>query len=108
MIYIAYQVSRTQSFLDDSIKKINKEIYPKEISVQLNDLLPQLEQLDQYATQSNFDYQKLNFLFTWRNIVTVLVHVFLLLLLLLLLLLILILLTLSNISNNSKEYIFYF
>jgi hypothetical protein len=56
MIYLAIQVSRTKLFLDDSIKEMNQEIYPKEISLYLQHLLQQLEQLDQYATQSNIDY----------------------------------------------------
>jgi hypothetical protein len=58
MIYLAIQVSRTKLFLDDSIKEMNQEIYPKEISLYLQHLLQQLEQLDQYSTQSNIDYPK--------------------------------------------------
>ncbi|CAF1156417.1 unnamed protein product [Didymodactylos carnosus] len=53
MIYSAYQVSRTKSFLDDSIKEMNQEIYPKEISLYFQHLLQQFEQLDQYSTQTN-------------------------------------------------------
>ncbi len=54
MIYIAYQVNRTKVFLDDSIKEMNQEIYPKEISIHLQHLVGQFEQLDQYSTQGNF------------------------------------------------------
>ncbi len=57
MIYIAYQVNRTKLFLDDSIKEMNQEIYPKEISMHLKHLLGQLKQLDQYSTQGNFVIQ---------------------------------------------------
>jgi flagellar basal body-associated protein FliL len=57
MIYIAYQVNRTKIFLDDSIKEMNEEIYPKEISMYLQHLIGQFEQLDQYTTQSNFVLQ---------------------------------------------------
>jgi len=56
MIYIAYQVSRTTTFLDDSIKEINQEIYPKEVSFHLKHLLEQLKSLDRYSTQSKFNY----------------------------------------------------
>jgi hypothetical protein len=54
MIYISYQVNRTKIFLDDSIREINEEIYPKEISIYLENLLQQFKQLDQYSTQSKF------------------------------------------------------
>jgi hypothetical protein len=57
MIYIAYQVSRITKSIDDSIKEINQEIYPKEISLHLKELLQQLKSLDQYSTQSKFNYR---------------------------------------------------
>lgn len=53
MIYIVYQVNRTKIFVNDSIKQINKEIYPKEISIYLNNLIEQFKELDEYTTQSN-------------------------------------------------------
>ncbi|CAF2063994.1 unnamed protein product [Rotaria magnacalcarata] len=53
MIFLAYQVSRAKVFLDDSIKEVNQEIYPKEISIHLEHLLQQLEKLDQYSTQTD-------------------------------------------------------
>ncbi|CAF4454717.1 unnamed protein product [Rotaria socialis] len=53
MIFLAYQVSRAKVFIDDSIKEINQEIYPKEISIHLEHLLRQLEKLDQYSTQTD-------------------------------------------------------
>ncbi len=57
MIYIAYQVNRTRIFIDDSIKEMNEEIYPKEISIYFEHLIDQFQQLDQYSTQSNFVIQ---------------------------------------------------
>lgn len=54
MIYISYQVNRTKIFLDDSLRVINEEIYPKEISDYLNHLINQFKQLNQYSRQSNF------------------------------------------------------
>jgi hypothetical protein len=57
MIYIAYQVSRITKSIDDSIKEINQEIYPKEISLHLKELLQQLKSLDQYSTESKFNYR---------------------------------------------------
>jgi hypothetical protein len=62
MIYIAYQVNRTKIFLDDSIKEMNEEIYPKEISIYFEHLLQQFKQLDQYSTQSNFIRKKKEFI----------------------------------------------
>ncbi|CAF1436154.1 unnamed protein product [Adineta steineri] len=53
MIYIAYQIDKTTKNLDESIKEMNQEIYPKEISVHLKHLLQQMELLDQYSTQSD-------------------------------------------------------
>ncbi len=69
MIYIAYQVNRTKIFLDDSIKEMNEEIYPKEISIHLRHLLDQFKQLDQYSTQSNFVIQ-IEFSLNARNFKT--------------------------------------
>jgi hypothetical protein len=69
MIYIAYQVNRTKIFLDDSIKEMNEEIYPKEISIHLQHLLDQFKQLDQYSTQSNFVIQ-IEFSLNARNFKT--------------------------------------
>ncbi|CAF1327286.1 unnamed protein product [Adineta steineri] len=53
MIYIAYQVDKTTKNLDESIKEMNQEIYPKEISVHLKHLLQQMELLDEYSTQND-------------------------------------------------------
>ncbi|CAF1445232.1 unnamed protein product [Rotaria sordida] len=53
MIYTAYQLNRTRLFLDDSIKEVNQEIYPKEISFYLEHLLQQFKKLDQYSTQAD-------------------------------------------------------
>jgi len=69
MIYIAYQVNRTKIFLDDSIKEMNEEIYPKEISIHLQHLLDQFKQLDQYSTQSNLVIQ-IEFSLNARNFKT--------------------------------------
>lgn len=54
MIFIAYQISRAKVFLGDSIKKVNQEIYPKEVSIYLQRLVNQLEQLDEYSIRSKF------------------------------------------------------
>ncbi|CAF0895244.1 unnamed protein product [Rotaria sp. Silwood1] len=51
MILLTYQIRKAKLFLDDSVKEINQEIYPKEVSIYLEHLLYQLEKLDQYTTQ---------------------------------------------------------
>lgn len=52
MIYVTYRVSQVKESLANSIRKINQEVYPKEISVHFEHLLGELEQLDRYSTQS--------------------------------------------------------
>ncbi|CAF1445250.1 unnamed protein product, partial [Rotaria sordida] len=53
MIYTPYQLNRIRLFLDDSIKEVNQEIYPKEILFYLEHLLQQFKKLDQYSTQAD-------------------------------------------------------
>ncbi|CAF1137076.1 unnamed protein product [Adineta ricciae] len=53
MIYIAYHVNRTTTFLDNSIQEFNQEIYPKEIGLYLEHLLQQLKMLDAYSMPSS-------------------------------------------------------
>ena len=52
MIYISYQINKTERLLDESILQINEEIYPKEVADHLIHLLQQLEQLDRYTVGS--------------------------------------------------------
>ena len=62
-IYLSYQINRAKIIVDDSIRKINEEIYPKEVSILLNRLLQQSETVDQYLTESKFDHRKFDSFF---------------------------------------------
>ncbi|CAF2122751.1 unnamed protein product [Rotaria magnacalcarata] len=53
MLFLTYQVNNAKLFLDDSIKEINQEIYPKEVSIYLEHILRQLEKLDQYLIRAD-------------------------------------------------------
>ena len=52
MIYVTYRVSQVKESLEKSIREINQEVYPKEISIHFEHLLGEFEQLDRYSTQS--------------------------------------------------------
>ncbi|CAF2561312.1 unnamed protein product [Rotaria sp. Silwood2] len=53
MIYVAYRVNQTKDSIDNAIKEVNRDIYPKEISEHIEYLNRQLENLDQYFIQTN-------------------------------------------------------
>ncbi|CAF0996212.1 unnamed protein product [Rotaria sp. Silwood1] len=53
MIYVAYRVNETKYSIDNTIKEVNQDIYPKEISEHIKYLNRQLENLDQYFIQTN-------------------------------------------------------
>lgn len=55
MIYVAVRVGQVKSALDEAIREINQEVYPKEISIHFQHLLEQFEALDRYSTQSKID-----------------------------------------------------
>ncbi|CAF1093637.1 unnamed protein product [Rotaria sordida] len=53
MIYVAYRINQTEHSIDNTIKEINRDIYPKEISEHIKYLNKQLKNLDQYFIQTN-------------------------------------------------------
>jgi len=54
MIYIAYRINKSKLSLDDSIKEINRDLYPKEISEHMKYLTNQFNRLDQYCVECKF------------------------------------------------------
>jgi hypothetical protein len=56
MIYVAYRVNKSKVSIDDTIKQVNRDIYPKEISEDIIYLINQIKNLDQYCVQRMFIY----------------------------------------------------
>jgi uncharacterized secreted protein with C-terminal beta-propeller domain len=52
MIYVAYRVNKSKVSIDDAIKQVNRDVYPKEISEHIKYLNNEIKILDQYCTQS--------------------------------------------------------
>jgi len=61
MIYVAYRVNQSKLSIDDTIKQVNRDIYPKEISEHIIYLINQIENLDQYCRQRMFIYIYIHF-----------------------------------------------
>ncbi len=49
MIYVAYRINKSKVSMDDTIKEVNRDIYPREISEHMIYLNKQFNQLDQYC-----------------------------------------------------------
>jgi len=56
MIYVAYRINKSKLSIDNTIKEINRDVYPKEISEHMVYLTKQLNTLDQYCVQRKFDF----------------------------------------------------
>jgi uncharacterized secreted protein with C-terminal beta-propeller domain len=54
MIYVTYRVNQSKASIDDAIKQVNRDVYPKEISEHMQYLNKQLEVLDQYCISCKF------------------------------------------------------
>ena len=51
IIYVGYRINKSKSSIDDTIKEINQNIYPKQTSEHLIYLTKQLDRLDQYCIE---------------------------------------------------------
>ena len=49
MIYVAYRVNKSKVSIDDAIRQVNRDVYPKEISEHIIYLKNEIEILDQYC-----------------------------------------------------------
>jgi hypothetical protein len=55
MIYVAYRINKSKVSMDDTIKEVNRDIYPREISEHMIYLNKQFNQLDQYCIECKFE-----------------------------------------------------
>lgn len=51
MIYVAVRVNKSKESIAETIKQVNRDIYPREISEHVLYLRQQIENLDQYCLQ---------------------------------------------------------
>jgi hypothetical protein len=51
MIYVAYRINNSKLSIDNTIKEINRDVYPKEISEHMEYLNKQINRLDQYCVE---------------------------------------------------------
>jgi hypothetical protein len=53
-IYVAFRVNNTKTPIDNVIKEINRDVYPREIAEHLQYLNKQLNQLDRYCVACKY------------------------------------------------------
>jgi hypothetical protein len=55
MVYVAYRINKSKLSIDNTIKEVNRNVYPKDISEHMIYLTKQIERLDQYCVECKFD-----------------------------------------------------
>ena len=55
MIYVAYRVNKATNSIGDTVKTINRDIYPRAIAEHVEYLLKEVDHLDQYTVNGELD-----------------------------------------------------